>query len=384
LSNAASTATGPSCAATEGELLANLLNARNVRSAVVTFSDSDYGREAAAAFDAIYRGVHRRTITLSLEHELEKNDYSAEVAALATAGGDILVIFGDFATSAEDIIAQSVLSGAYDDFALSSTAYSPSLAQLIGPDYTAVGFRPLDLTFGPVGLIRSYTIVNTVMTDGPLVAGPGVFLPNIVSGNLADNTLAGTGRLDLILGEDGNDRLSGGRGNDYLYGGSGVDSLFGGSGYDAISGSVGEDIIFGGVGNDAIHGDDDNDRLSGESGVDTLFGGAGSDTLNGGHNRDVLYGGSGDDQLTGGSGIDTFVFRAGSGNDRITDFLNGRGDRLQLDDNLWQSSLSVEQVVAQFGSVSSGGVSLVFANGDHLRIDRFTDLASLANYIEII
>ena len=62
------------------------------------------------------------------------------------------------------------------------------------------------------------------------------------------------------------------------------------------------------------------DRIAGGSGDDRLFGGAGDDALMGGRGRDRLDGGGQDDRLAGGRGADEFVFRPGSGHDRIVDF----------------------------------------------------------------
>jgi len=54
--------------------------------------------------------------------------------------------------------------------------------------------------------------------------------------------------------------------------------------------------------------------------ADTLHGEAGRDLLNGGRGSDTIYGDEGNDKLTGGRGADIFVFEAGDGTDRITDF----------------------------------------------------------------
>jgi len=62
------------------------------------------------------------------------------------------------------------------------------------------------------------------------------------------------------------------------------------------------------------------DRLAGGAGDDRLFGGAGDDALVGGRRRDRLDGGGQDDRLAGGRGADEFVFRPGSGSDRVVDF----------------------------------------------------------------
>ncbi|MFC7688861.1 Ig-like domain-containing protein [Paeniroseomonas aquatica] len=63
--------------------------------------------------------------------------------------------------------------------------------------------------------------------------------------------------------------------------------------------------------------------LVGSSRADTLLGTAAGDTLLGNGGNDVLEGGAGNDRLTGGSGADTFLMRAGSGHDIVTDFAAG-------------------------------------------------------------
>ena len=63
-----------------------------------------------------------------------------------------------------------------------------------------------------------------------------------------------------------------------------------------------------------------------------LIGGSGSDTLTGGSGNDTLTGGAGNDTLTGGAGADVFKFSAqGPSNlDRILDFSNAQGDRIDI------------------------------------------------------
>ena len=112
-------------------------------------------------------------------------------------------------------------------------------------------------------------------------------------------------------------------GNDLLHG-YGTNSS--NSTTDTLNGGDGHDILYGGAGNSILNGGNDND---------TLYGGLGSDTLDGGKGNDLLVGGKGDDTLTGGAGADTFIWRAGdTGNDTITDFKPGDGDRIDLVDLL--------------------------------------------------
>ncbi|WP_178119496.1 retention module-containing protein [Pseudomonas sp. SCB32] len=88
----------------------------------------------------------------------------------------------------------------------------------------------------------------------------------------------------------------------------------------------GSDNLYGGEGNDILYGQGGNDFLFGEGGNDILFGGTGDDQLTGGKGNDIL---------TGGAGADTFIWKAGDiGNDIITDFKAGEGDRIDISDLL--------------------------------------------------
>ena len=103
----------------------------------------------------------------------------------------------------------------------------------------------------------------------------------------------------------------------------GLEAINGGDGMDTITGSAGRDTINGGAGSDTLDGGRGRDTLNGGADSDFLFGGQGRDTLLGGDGNDTLHGGTGNDFLTGGSGRDVFVFEAGDGRDRVTDFTSG-------------------------------------------------------------
>lgn len=65
------------------------------------------------------------------------------------------------------------------------------------------------------------------------------------------------------------------------------------------------------------------DKFTSFDRADVLHGEDGADKLNGGKGNDTIYGDAGNDTLTGAKGADTFVFEAGDGKDKITDFGNG-------------------------------------------------------------
>jgi Ca2+-binding RTX toxin-like protein len=180
-----------------------------------------------------------------------------------------------------------------------------------------------------------------------------------------DDTLSGGTAADTIHGLGGNDTISGNGGNDMLYGDAGNDSLNGGAGNDTLDGGTGNDAMNGGTGNDIYFVDSTSDKvteslnqgtdevrttigytlgsnvenatalgtaainLTGNTLANTLTGNSAVNTLSGGGGNDILRGGGGNDVLTGGTGSDKFVFEAGGGNDKVTDFVSGT-DKIDL------------------------------------------------------
>lgn len=124
-----------------------------------------------------------------------------------------------------------------------------------------------------------------------------------ISGNSADNFLAGNEGRDELRGEDGDDKLDGGAGNDFVNGGNDRDTLLGGDGDDLLTGGRDHDQLFGGVGDDDLRGGDGND---------------------------ILVGGAGNDEVEGGLGIDVFRFDSFIGVDQINDFTTKGGSKDKL------------------------------------------------------
>ncbi|WP_193452751.1 retention module-containing protein [Pseudomonas nitroreducens] len=158
--------------------------------------------------------------------------------------------------------------------------------------------------------------------------------------------------------------------NDLLHGLDGSDTLSGGNGHDIIYGGTSNDTLNGGNGNDSLYGGAGNDTLNGDAGNDLLVGNEGNDILNGGAGDDILIGGKGNDILTGGAGADTFIWRAGDiGNDTITDFKAGEGDRIDISDLLPETAhndilsyLKVDTTtstlqVSTTGQINNGGAA---------------------------
>lgn len=127
------------------------------------------------------------------------------------------------------------------------------------------------------------------------------------------------------------------------------ETICGGNHPQVITGGAGNDNLCGGNSGDTLIGAAGADTVSGENGKDSLSGGAGNDNLFGGNGADTLNGGLGDDTLSGGNGPDVFVFDAGFGHDKITDF-DTRTDTISVDHNMWGVWESVQSHAVQAGS----------------------------------
>ena len=119
--------------ARQGEVVADILQEMDIQEAAMTYTNNDYGKGLA---DSIAANVEMRggTITISVPHEDGKGDYSAEVAALAAVGGDILIVAGYLDQGGKGIIQAALDSGAFDQFFLPDGMIGVSLVEAIGPD----------------------------------------------------------------------------------------------------------------------------------------------------------------------------------------------------------------------------------------------------------
>lgn len=114
--------------AREGEVAADIMTERGITSAALTYSNSDYGKGLAEAIQksAEAKGIK---ITASIPHEDGKADYSAEVASLAAAGGDILIVAGYVDQGGAGILRAAIDTGAFSKFELPGGMISDSLTK---------------------------------------------------------------------------------------------------------------------------------------------------------------------------------------------------------------------------------------------------------------
>ncbi|MGH1465919.1 MAG: ABC transporter substrate-binding protein [Cognatishimia sp.] len=127
--------------ARQGEVMAAILLENGVNSVAVTYTNNDYGKGLSDAFEAAYT-ASGGTVTINASHEDGKGDYSAEVGALASAGGDRLVVVGYGDQGGKGIIQAALDTGAFDLFHLPDAMVGSATEMNFGSD--------LDGTMGQV------------------------------------------------------------------------------------------------------------------------------------------------------------------------------------------------------------------------------------------
>ena len=114
-----------------GQILADITKDRKIKSVAITYTNNDYGKGLADVYKAAVEG-HGIKVTTVAAHEDGKADYSAEVATLASAGGDAVAVIGYIDQGGKGIIQASLDSGAFDVFILSDGMIGDSLTDNFG------------------------------------------------------------------------------------------------------------------------------------------------------------------------------------------------------------------------------------------------------------
>ncbi|MDN5787276.1 ABC transporter substrate-binding protein [Pseudorhodobacter sp.] len=115
-----------------GEVIADVLGERGVKSIAITYTNNDYGKGLSESIAKNFEAKGGK-VTANTAHEDGKADYSAEVATLASAGGDVLVVAGYVDQGGKGIIQAALDTGAFSTFYLPDGMYGESLIQAIGP-----------------------------------------------------------------------------------------------------------------------------------------------------------------------------------------------------------------------------------------------------------
>jgi len=119
--------------ARQGVVMSDIIMEKGIKELAVTYTNNDYGKGLADAFQAAYEAAGG-TVTISAAHEDGKADYAAEVGALASAGGEVLVVAGYLDQGGKGIIQASLDTGAFDTFVLPDGMVGDALPEAIGPD----------------------------------------------------------------------------------------------------------------------------------------------------------------------------------------------------------------------------------------------------------
>lgn len=128
--------------ARQGQVLADVLMEKGISEVAVTYTNNDYGKGLADSFAAAYVAAGG-TVTTTTAHEDGKADYSAEVGALASAGGDALVVAGYVDQGGPGVIRAALDTGAFDTFVLPDGMIGPNLETTFGDEIEgSIGTAP--------------------------------------------------------------------------------------------------------------------------------------------------------------------------------------------------------------------------------------------------
>lgn len=119
--------------AREGQVMADILVERGINSIALTYTNNDYGKGLADAIQSSFEAAGGE-VTIVAAHEDGRSDYSAEVGALASAGGDLLVVAGYLDQGGLGIIQAALDTGAWDTFGLPGGMIGDSITTALGND----------------------------------------------------------------------------------------------------------------------------------------------------------------------------------------------------------------------------------------------------------
>ncbi|WP_237737647.1 ABC transporter substrate-binding protein [Candidatus Endolissoclinum faulkneri] len=117
--------------ASQGEVIGDILFSKGIKSAALTYTNNDYGKGLAEAIRTSFE-KNGGKITVVIAHEDGKADYSAEVATMASAGGDILIVVGYLDQGGKGVIQAAIDTGAFEKFMLPDGMVGDSLTNAFG------------------------------------------------------------------------------------------------------------------------------------------------------------------------------------------------------------------------------------------------------------
>ncbi|SNR24871.1 branched-chain amino acid ABC transporter substrate-binding protein [Paracoccus sediminis] len=119
--------------ARQGEVMAEIMMEKGIQNAAITYTNNDYGKGLADAFAASFT-EKGGTVTVNSAHDDGKADYSAEVAALAAAGGDALVVVGYVDQGGSGVVRAALDTGAFETFVFPDGMVGQALVDNFGDE----------------------------------------------------------------------------------------------------------------------------------------------------------------------------------------------------------------------------------------------------------
>lgn len=119
--------------ARQGVVMTEILMENGINEVAVTYTNNDYGKGLADSFQAAFEAAGG-TVTISAAHEDGKADYSAEVGALASAGGELLVVAGYVDEGGSGVVRAALDQGAFDLFHFPDGMVGTKLEELFGDE----------------------------------------------------------------------------------------------------------------------------------------------------------------------------------------------------------------------------------------------------------
>ena len=117
--------------ARQGQVLADIVTGKGIKSIAVTYTNNDYGKGVAESFGDAFAAAGGK-VEISAAHEDGKADYSAEVAALAASGAEHLMIFGYVDQGGKGVMQTALDTGAFESFFGSDGMVGDSLIEALG------------------------------------------------------------------------------------------------------------------------------------------------------------------------------------------------------------------------------------------------------------
>ena len=119
--------------ARQGVVMTEVLMDLGINEVAVTYTNNDYGKGLADSFQSAFEEAGG-TVTINAAHEDGKADYSAEVGALAAAGGQRLVVAGYVDQGGSGIVRSALDTGAFDTFHFPDGMVGEKLAENFGSE----------------------------------------------------------------------------------------------------------------------------------------------------------------------------------------------------------------------------------------------------------